>query len=395
MGKVYYNQADSRWANHPYPAPGYENATVKSAGCGPTCCAMVVSSTREIIYPDVMCDISEQEGFRVSGGTSWDIFPYTAQRWNLETREVHSSYEAHQACKDGYFVVANVGSGLWTTGGHYILLVGANETEIEVYDPYLYEGKFDRYGRQGKVRQEGNSCWVEINTFKEYSECYRFFAYKVAGLDPEPTPTPTERVRYVNTQSKNLNVRNAPGGEVIGSLPRGTQVIVYEEVDGWSRIGDSKWVSTEYLSDIDPNTKPSRNTVGETKRFAQFTYIWSNPDLTGERYDYKANTSVVVLENVNDSVDRIRVIQTGREGYIDIGAYGEGSYTPSIPSTVGQVKAFKGNTIIYSNPDLSGTRYTYKPNTTVTILENVNAEVDKVKVRMTGRVGYVSTSVYR
>lgn len=398
MGKVYYNQADPRWANHPYPAPGYENATVKSAGCGPTCCAMVISSTKEIIYPDTMCDISEQEGFRVSGGTTWDIFSYVAKRWELETRDVHSSFEAHQACKDGYFVVANVGSGLWTTGGHYILLVGANDTEIEVYDPYLYEGKFDRYGRQGKVRQEGNSCWVEINTFKEYSECYRFFAYKVAGLDPEPTPTPTEKVMYVNTQSKNLNVRDNPNGNIIGSLPRGTQVVVYEERDGWSRIGDSSWVSSEYLSEtnpIAPQPTPSRNTVGQTRKFTQFTYLWSNPDLTGTRYDYKANTSVTILENTSDDVDYVRVIQTGREAYVDISAYGDSEPVPSTPSTVGQVKRFAGHTTIYSNPDLSGKKYNYLPNTSVLILENVNSDVDKIKVRQNGRIGYVSTSVYQ
>ena len=27
MAKIYYNQMDSRWANHPYPAPGYEDKT--------------------------------------------------------------------------------------------------------------------------------------------------------------------------------------------------------------------------------------------------------------------------------------------------------------------------------------------------------------------------------
>ena len=180
--KVYYNQGDSRWGSHPYPAPGYENATVKSAGCGPTCAAMIVSSTKETIRPDTMCDISKQNGYRVSGGTSDGLFTYVSQRWGIEMKRVYSSYEAHQACKEGYYVVICCGSGLWTTGGHYILAVGASEDKIEIYDPYLYAGKFDRYGRAGKVELIGNSAWVQIDTFKANSNAQRFYAFKVGDL---------------------------------------------------------------------------------------------------------------------------------------------------------------------------------------------------------------------
>ena len=48
MSKIYFSQIDSRWRNHPYPASGgYENKTVGTSGCGPTCAAMVVSSCKE------------------------------------------------------------------------------------------------------------------------------------------------------------------------------------------------------------------------------------------------------------------------------------------------------------------------------------------------------------
>ena len=400
MFHIYYSQIDPRWKNHPYPASdGYEDKTIGTSGCGPTCCAMVVSSSKETVYPSTMGDIFEDEGFRVPGGTDINCFPYVAERWGLEYKRVYSSYEAHDACKEGWFVVINVGEGLWTTGGHYILAVGATENEIEIYDPYLYDGKFDRYGRQGKVRMDGVSAWVEINTFKAYSNAQRFFAYKIDGVEPEPQPEPepTEKIMYVNTQSKNLNVRNAPNGDIIGSLPKGTQVIVYEEVPGWSRIGDSSWVSSDYLSDTNPyDVNPGRDTVGEVKTFAGPTIIYSNPDLTGEEYNYKPNTTVVVLENTNDGVDYIKVRQTGREGYVSIDVYTDSENSgPSIPSTVGEIRRFAGSTIIYSNPDLTGTQYNYKPNTSVIILENVNGGVDKIKVRQTGRVGYVSTSVYQ
>ena len=273
MAKIYYNQMDSRWANHPYPAPGYEDKTCGTSGCGTTCGAMIVSSCRETITPDVMCDISRENGYRVPGGTADGLFSYIAKRWEIEMKTLHSSYEAHQACKEGYFVVICCASGLWTTGGHFILAVGANDTDIEIYDPYLYNGKFDRPGRQGKVRLEGVSAWVEINTFKANSNAQRFYAFKVNdGQEVEPVQptTPQPKTAWVNTSSMPLNVRNSANGTIIGSVAKGTKVTVYEESNGWSRI-DQGWVASSYLTYSEPVSIVS--TVGQTKKFAGATKI--------------------------------------------------------------------------------------------------------------------------
>lgn len=327
MKACYYNQMDSRWANHPYPAPGYENKTCGTSGCGTTCGAMIVSSCREKITPDVMCDISRENGYRVPGGTDDGLFSYIAKRWEIEMKTLHSSYEAHQACKEGYFVVICCAAGLWTTGGHFILAVGANDTDIEIYDPYLYNGKFDRPGRQGKVRLEGVSAWVEINTFKANSNAQRFYAFKVNdGQEVEPVqPTiPQPKTAWVNTSSMPLNVRNSANGTIIGSVAKGTKVTVYEESNGWSRI-DQGWVASSYLTYSEPVSIVS--TVGQTKKFAGATKIYSNSNLTGIEYDYKANTSVEILENVNSNVDKIKVTQTGRIGYVSTSVYVGGSST--------------------------------------------------------------------
>lgn len=403
MGKVYYNQADSRWGSHPYTAPGYPNATVKTSGCGPTCAAMIVSSCKEIVTPDRMCDISKENGFRVSGGTANGLFPYVAQRWGIEMKTVKSSYEAHQACKEGYFVVILCGAGLWTTGGHFILAVGANDTDIEIYDPYLYNGKFNINGRAGKVRLNGNSAWVEINTFKANSNARLFWAFKVGATASTPTTPNTSadpKVKFVNTNSANLNVRSGAGtnNSVVGSLAKGTQVLVYEESNGWSRIGAGKWVSSQYLADA-VQSQPvnyNRGTVGTTKTFAGNTVIYSNSNLSGTTYNYLPRTAVVVLENTGANVDKIKVVKTGRIGYVNTSVYtGGGSVSAPVSSgTVGQTRTFKGNTVIYSNSNLSGTRYNYLPRTQVKILQNVSGSVDKIYVVKTGRTGYVSTSVY-
>ena len=396
MNKVYYSQIDSRWKNHPYPASnGYENKTIGTSGCGPTCAAMVVSAFKDIVYPNQMGDIFRENGFRVPGGTSIDAFPFVAEKWDLEYKRVKSSYEAHQACKEGWYVIINVAEGLWTTGGHYILAVGATDSDIEIFDPYLYAGKFNRYGRSGKVHMNGTSAWINIDTFKAYSNAQRFFCFR--GEDIQPIPVPSEGVeKIVNTNSARLNVRNAPNGDIVDKLNKGDHVIVYGEDGGWSMIGESRWVASEYLIDAYSPAAPDRDTIGEMRRFAQPTIIYSRSDLSGNTYNYKANTTVTILDNINDTVDLIRVNQTGREGYIDISAYGEDiAPTPLIPNTVGQTKKLRKATIVYANSNLTGTQYNYKANTTVKILENISSTVDKIKVNMTGRIGYIKNNNYK
>lgn len=392
MGKVYYNQADPRWANHPYPSQELPGATIKSGGCGVTCAAMVVSSSKEIVRPDTMGDIAIKNGFRPNGGTAWELFPYVAKRWCLETKDVRSSYEALQACKDGYFVVILVGAGLWTTGGHYILAVGARGDQIEIFDPYLYAGKFNRYGRQGKVSVEGNSCFVQIDTFKQYSEAHAFFAYKISSNTPAPEPQ-APAVKYVNTKSLNLLVRKTPGGDVIGSLTKGTQVLVYEERDGWSRIGDNKWVSSGYLSDSNPNATPTTKTM-HVVNISSVLNVRSgagkNNNVIGQ---LKNNTEVVVDGEQNGWYHIISPANGWVSGdYVSDG----GSTGPNMDrGTVGKLKRFAYNTTIYERSNLSGKQWSYLPLTQVKILANINAGVDKVYVVKTGRVGYVNIGVYK
>ena len=84
MNRVYYNQADKRWANHPYPSTSYPKATIKSGGCGPTSAAMIVSSLKQTIYPNEMGDLFKSNGFRAATGTSGNAFNWIAKKYGLE-----------------------------------------------------------------------------------------------------------------------------------------------------------------------------------------------------------------------------------------------------------------------------------------------------------------------
>ena len=63
-------------------------------------------------------------------------------------------------------------------------------------------------------------------------------------------------------------------------------------------------------------------------------------------------------------------------------------------SLEGTTQKFKGNTTIWKNSSMSGAYYTYLPNTSVKVLDDLG-NIDYIKVPATGRYGYVYESVYK
>ncbi|MEE1143584.1 MAG: peptidoglycan recognition family protein [Bacteroidales bacterium] len=64
-------------------------------------------------------------------------------------------------------------------------------------------------------------------------------------------------------------------------------------------------------------------------------------------------------------------------------------------STVNRTKTLKQDCVLYSNKDLTGTKYTYKKNTTVKILKNIDSKVDYVQVIATKRKAYINKKYYK
>lgn len=187
-----------------------------------------------------------------------------------------------------------------------------------------------------------------------------------------------------------MNIRSGAGTNYkkVGTLQEGSKVDVYETSGNWSRIGTNEWVCSDYLVSNKQNSK-FQNTVGQTRKTGS-CYIYSNSNLTGIRYTYKSNTTVTILENISSNVDKIRVNVTGRVGYINTS-----NYLSSTSSSVGKIKRFRNYTILYSNSNLTGTRYQYLANTSVKILQNVSNIVDKIQVIQTGRIAFVRNDSYK
>lgn len=396
-GLTYYSQIDSRWKNHMYSSVSDSSQTIGTSGCGPTSAAMVVTAIKGTITPPEMADLFVNNGYRsASNGTYLSAFRWVADVFDIGYQETYNLDMAVNLLKDNNYLIVSVGNGLFTTGGHLMVITGIEGDTLKIYDPYLYSGKFETSTRRGKVTVSGNTVYCSVDNFRRYANYTRFFAYKHDGNIQENTGnvTTSTYTRYVKTSTGvGVNVRSGPGtgyGKVV-ALADGTSVIVYETSGNWSRIGTNRWVSSDYLVSTYTNSNVY-NTIGQTRK-TKACYLYSNSNLSGTRYTYKANTTVTILDNISSSVDKVRVNATGRVAYINTSNYTSSSST--VTNTVGQYKRLKNKTYLYSKSNLTGTKYTYLPLTQVKIIKNVSSSVDYVYVVKTGRYAYVRNNVYK
>ena len=402
-GLTYYSQLDNRWRYNMYSSVGNSSQTIGTSGCGPTSAAMVVSSIKGNITPDTMANLYTQYGYRSANqGTYWSAFKWTADIFNIGYSECYKLDDAVAKLKDNHYIIASCNQGLFTYGGHFIVLVGVEGDYIKVYDPYLYNGKFDVSSRRGRATVQGNTVYVSIENFREYANYQKFFCFKNNRTDIKENTTTTvvtdnttSNVNTVNYQVKvtangGLNIRTGASTSYarVGGYAKGSIVTILAESNGFGKT-NLGWISLAYTS-RDISTLNIVQTVGQTKKLTRASILYSNSNLTGYKYNYKANTTITILQNISANVDKVRVNATGRIAYINNSNYTNVSVSKT-QSTTRKVKACT----LYSKSNLSGVRYQYKANTTVTVLQHVNFYVDKVRVRMTGRVAYINVNNYR
>ena len=399
-GLTYYSQIDNRWKNKMYSSVGNTAQTIGTSGCGPAATAMVVSSIKGNITPDQMADLYMKYGYRSANqGTYWSAFKWTADVFDIGYSEYYKLDDAIAKLKDNHYIIASCNQGLFTYGGHFVVLVGLEGNYIKIYDSYLYNGKYDVASRRGKAIVRGNTTYVSIQDFRQYANYKKFFCFKNDRTNINEnnnssgnTSSGTSKVNYQVriTANSGLNIRAGAGTSYprVGGYAKGTIVTILAESNGFGKT-DRGWISLNYTSTNIGNSSVV-GTSGQTKKLARASILYSNSNLTGYRYNYKTNTTVTILENVSANVDKVRVNVTGRVAYININNYSSvyGS------SNVGTVKRIK-NCVLYSNSNLTGYRYQYKDNTSVVVLQHVNSYVDKVRVRMTGRVAYINVGNYK
>ena len=272
QGLTYYSQADSRWANKLYTSTNNSSQTMKSSGCGPTAAAIVVSSSIGTILPPTMADLFVNNGFRtVNNGTAWSAFPFIADYFAFNSYDYTTSFTAAiEYLRKGYYVIASCGNGLFTTNGHYVVLVGINGNTLSIYDTYLYNGKFDIPSRKGKVTISGNTIYCSIDNFQKYANYRAFWCYsndrgKGSGNTTQSTSTETKYTSglyQIATNSKNLRIRKGPGTnyKIVGSYKKGTRVNIDKTNGKWGHLRNNKgWIYLGYCKKVNSNSNIAQN----------------------------------------------------------------------------------------------------------------------------------------
>lgn len=132
----YFHQRDERWHDHPYDRKAGED--IGTAGCGPTALSIVVSSLlQRNVLPTEIGDWSYKNGYVAPGqGSYHSLIPAAAEHYGLTVESAKSLNDVHEALEEGKLIIAIMGPGHFTPGGHFIVLRGITaKKKILVADP--------------------------------------------------------------------------------------------------------------------------------------------------------------------------------------------------------------------------------------------------------------------
>ena len=169
---AFYCQLD--YEHVPYPSPvGAKNGNIANNGCGVCAASMVAENMLGISFlPEESAKLAKACGAREGYGTDLYIYaPAFAKHVGLCVRDTEDAQDALRFLQEGRgMIIANVRGdreghiGVFSNSGHYIVLAGANGTEVKVWDPMYKEGsgRFDVPGRKGKVRLDGTDAYADF-----------------------------------------------------------------------------------------------------------------------------------------------------------------------------------------------------------------------------------------
>ena len=199
---------------------------------------------------------------------------------------------------------------------------------------------------------------------------------------------------YVKTNTRGLNLRATPNGDILGSYPRGTKVTVLSTEGGWSKVQAgsqtgymaSQWLSTSKPSAPGGSVSVTGTAVVNNPRDTQVLFLRKEPSTASEALGYYRNGKTVTLLAKLDGWYKVKV--DGQTGYMMAKFL---KVTDEVSSGTATVFNPNGNSFVNFRSGASlnaGVMGTVPVGTTVTVLEK---GTDWTKVEHDGRIGYISS----
>ena len=130
----HFLQWDQRWGYTPYG-----DGNIAIAGCGPTCLSMVYTHlTGDIsMNPKAMAEFATDYGYCEPGnGSAWALIFEGGEILGLEVEEVGLDEDLiAYHLEEGRPIIAIMGPGDFTQGGHYIVMTDYIDGQIKINDP--------------------------------------------------------------------------------------------------------------------------------------------------------------------------------------------------------------------------------------------------------------------
>ena len=156
-------QTDSKWKNEPYGAGNSRGNTIGTNGCGPTCISMIASYfTGKTILPPDVTSWAGMKYYSPGNGSTWNIFDASAKNWGYKCKQINNrnSQEILNELKAGNPIIASMGPGDFTKGGHYIVLRGVTSNdEILVNDPNSTE-RSQKSWNISRIISQSKAMWA-------------------------------------------------------------------------------------------------------------------------------------------------------------------------------------------------------------------------------------------
>lgn len=148
MKPVSYLQTDPRWKGKSYAVKG-EQATIGSAGCGPTAVAMVVATLKDnTITPADTAAWMLSHGYKAyKAGTYYTGIVACLKAYGISCRQLNQINNYHNSdqaklresvkthLRNGRMIIACMGKGTWTSSGHFVLAWSVSGGTVFINDP--------------------------------------------------------------------------------------------------------------------------------------------------------------------------------------------------------------------------------------------------------------------